>query len=207
MPRYYFSVRYLSSNADMRLLSGRCITALHYYLINNKPYDIGVSFPLWTDKTLGREIDFVCEGLDKLQKLRNCDYFSMMIREGLFAVSDVDVVNEKGIVEVRFVRNQGIKKIFPGEMRRRLTRARKRAETRGEAFAPSKLASPKEFGVFHSSFLGSSSTGQSFMLHIQREIDRSCQREGVGSRIFNSYGLATMQSHRGSVPQRLNQQE
>jgi CRISPR-associated endonuclease Csy4 len=55
MPIYYFSVRYLPDNADVRLLSGRCITALHYYLINNEPYNVGASFPLWTDETMGDE--------------------------------------------------------------------------------------------------------------------------------------------------------
>ncbi|GHA91650.1 type I-F CRISPR-associated endoribonuclease Cas6/Csy4 [Modicisalibacter luteus] len=203
MSIYYFSVHYLPANPDVRLLSGRCITALHYYLLNNEPYNVGVSFPSWTDETMGEEIAFVCEARKKLEEFRRCKYFAVMERERLFAVTDVNVVNEQQAAEARFVRNQEVKKAFPGEMRRRLVRAKKRAEERGEIFDPRKLAKPREFGFFHSSFLGSSSTGQSFLLHIQREIVVSSRRAEYGSKLFNSYGLATTQTYRGSVPVRL----
>ncbi len=153
---------------------------------------------------MGNEIVFVCETHKKLEEFRSCTYFAIMRREGLFAVTDVNVVNEQQAAEVRFVRNQEAKKAFPGEMRRRLVRAKKRAEERGEIFDPRKLAKPREFGFFHSSFLESSSTGQSFLLHIQRVIVASSRREKSGDKLFNSYGLATTQTCRGSVPVRLD---
>lgn len=58
MKRYYFSINYLPADADFGLLSGRCITALHYFVINNHPFDMGVSFPRWSCQSLGGAIDF-----------------------------------------------------------------------------------------------------------------------------------------------------
>ncbi|MFG6159526.1 type I-F CRISPR-associated endoribonuclease Cas6/Csy4 [Halomonas sp. 1390] len=200
MNRYFFSVRYLVPDADVGLLSGRSMTALHYFVINNHPFDIGVSFPCWSAQSLGDVMDFVCEDKTKLSLFRECGYLSMMKGEGLFDVGDVGMVDDESIDEVRFVRNQGIKKIFPGEMRRRLKRAKKRALERGEAFQPEKLANQREVERFHSSFMESSSTGQSFMLHIQMEAGATYMEKREAGKVFSSYGLATNQVSRGTVP-------
>ncbi len=200
MSRYYFSVNYLPVDADFGLLSGRCITALHYFMINNHPFDMGVSFPKWSDLSLGDTIDFFCEDKDKLDNFKSNKYFSMMADQRLFAIGDTALAEDGEYEEVKFFRNQAIDKIFPGAMRRRLTRAKKRAEKRGEVFDPTKVGRPNVVDNFHSSFLESQSTGQPFMIHIQlgRSVLRGNGEKEEGG--FSSYGLATSRMHSGTVP-------
>ncbi|TLF45897.1 type I-F CRISPR-associated endoribonuclease Cas6/Csy4 [Halomonas urmiana] len=81
-----------------------------------------------------------------------------------------------------------------------LKRAKRRALERGEAFQAEKLANQREVECFHSSFMESSSTGQSFMLHIQMEAGATYMEKRVAGKVFNSYGLATNQEFRGTVP-------
>ena len=200
MKRYYFSINYLPADADFGLLSGRCITALHYFIINNHPFDIGVSFPRWSCQSLGGAIDFFCEDKDKLSLFKGGKYFSMMAGHEIFDVGEISAVVHEEHEEVRFFRNQAVDKIFPGAMRRRLARAKKRAEKRGEVFDPTKISRSKVVDRFHSSFLESQSTGQPFMIHIQLERNvlnyNGEQEEGK----FNTYGLATSHMHNGTVP-------
>lgn len=84
----------------------------------------------------------------------------------IFEIGEISSVGYGEHEEVRFVRNQAVDKMFPGAMRRRLARAKKRAEKRGEIFDPTKISRSKVVDRFHSSFLESQSTGQPFMIHI-----------------------------------------
>ncbi|QTP54690.1 type I-F CRISPR-associated endoribonuclease Cas6/Csy4 [Billgrantia sulfidoxydans] len=198
MNRYCFSINYLPTDSDCALLSGRCITALHYFIINNHPFDIGVSFPNWSCLSLGGAIDFFCEDKDKLARFQDNEYFSMMAGHDLFEVGEIFSVVCGEYEEVRFFRNQAVDKVFPGAMRRRLARAKKRAEKRGEKFDPMKVNNSRVVDSFHSSFLESQSTGQPFMIHIQ--LERNVLHNGGVEGMFNSYGLATGHKHKGTVP-------
>ncbi|WP_152484006.1 type I-F CRISPR-associated endoribonuclease Cas6/Csy4 [Halomonas sp. THAF5a] len=200
MKRYYFSINYLPADADFGLLSGRCITALHYFVINNHPFDIGISFPKWSCQSLGGAIEFFCEDKAKLALFKEDKYFSMMADHEIFEIGEISSVGYGEHEEVRFVRNQAVDKMFPGAMRRRLARAKKRAEKRGEIFDPTKISRSKVVDRFHSSFLESQSTGQPFMIHIQLErsvLHGNGEKEEGG---FSSYGLATSRMHSGTVP-------
>ena len=57
--RYFFAIHYVPAKADCGLLAGRCISTLHGYLLNHAVTQIGVAFPSWSDKSIGRTIAFV----------------------------------------------------------------------------------------------------------------------------------------------------
>lgn len=194
MKRSYFTVTYLPINCDYSLLAGRCIGILHGYLSRFELDSIGVSFPNWNDETVGNQIAFVSENQSHLQALRQQNYFQMMSHDDLFKLSAVRAVPEFDD-EVQFVRNQSISKAFAGERRRRLARAKRRADARGEEYNPSYEFVPKEIEHFHSIPVTSNSNKNEFVLHVQLSEEPtalSCQ--------FNKYGFATNEHYLGTVP-------
>lgn len=194
MKRYFFCVKYLLDGSDPQLLAGRCISVLHGYMIKHSISSIGVSFPQWSYDSLGLSIAFVSDDLEHLRTLRTQSYFNMMSDEGFFSITEVMQVPEN-LQEVRFVRNQSVAKLFAGETRRRLARAKRRAEERGDVFDPKGLNIPCEVVPFHCVKAGSRSNGQYFVLHIQKETT-----ESKLSTEFNNYGFATNVNIRGTVP-------
>ena len=193
--RYFFVVKFLPDNADTSLLCGRCISIMHGF-INKNPTGknaVGVSFPFWTEESLGNAIAFVAEDKELLIGLSFQPYFSLMKEEGLFELSGVLPVADDA-KEVRFIRNQAIGKSFLGSKRRRMKRAQDRAEKLGN-IQPNKVNEDRVFDNFHRIPLSSQSTNQDIMLHVQKE-------ECVDIRLnhFNSYGLATNQAWKGTVP-------
>ncbi|MFA8092117.1 type I-F CRISPR-associated endoribonuclease Cas6/Csy4 [Klebsiella oxytoca] len=156
---------------------------------------IGVSFPDWNMRTPGRSIAFVSTNRSVLEAFRHRSYFQMMEEAHLFSISQVLNVPE-ACMYVRFVRNQNVAKIFPGERKRRLERAKRRANERGEFFHPHTPAIEREIDFFHSIFMQSSSNGHNYVLHIQKQAVDS-----VNNDTFNSYGLASNQIHKGCVPE------
>ncbi|WP_417345542.1 type I-F CRISPR-associated endoribonuclease Cas6/Csy4 [Ferrimonas sp.] len=193
-PRYFFAIRYLARNADYTLLAGRCLSILHGFLKRHSATGIGVSFPDWSENTVGASIAFIGSEQLILKQLRSQPYFTMMATDSLFEVTEVAEVPE-ACPEVRFTRNQGVAKCFAGEKRRRLARARRRAASRGEPFRPVAEIHGREIIPFNSALMESKSTGQQYLLHIQREGEVSQVCEG-----FGGYGLATNRHHRGTVP-------
>ncbi|MGO2323934.1 type I-F CRISPR-associated endoribonuclease Cas6/Csy4 [Vibrio casei] len=193
--RYFFVVKFLPDYADTSLLCGRCISIMHGF-INKNPTGknaVGVSFPFWTEESLGNAIAFVAEDKELLIGLSFQPYFSLMKEEGLFELSAVLPVADDA-KEVRFIRNQAIGKSFLGSKRRRMKRAQDRAEKLGN-IQPNKVNEDRVFDNFHRIPLSSQSTNQDIMLHVQKE---GC----VDIRLnhFNSYGLATNQAWKGTVP-------
>tara|TARA_R110001583_G_scaffold96841_1_gene241530 strand:- start:777 stop:1385 length:609 start_codon:yes stop_codon:yes gene_type:complete len=195
MKRYFFTVEFLLTDSDPELLSGRCISILHGFLKAHHLAGIGVCFPRWSNSTIGRVIGFVSTSREHLLSFRSQPYFENMSLGDFFSLSEVLAVPDD-VGEVRFVRNQGIKKCFVGEKRRRLARAKLRAEERGEVFDPTQLSFERELEHFHRAVMDSQSTGERFVLHIQKQ-----QVEGVLSFEFNHYGLATNEGWRGTVPE------
>lgn len=195
MKRYYFMVRFLPEQANLALLTGRCISVMHGFICKREIQGLGVSFPAWSDASIGHVIAFVHEDKGVLNELKLQGYFQDMQECGFFSVGDVGAVPDD-CNEVRFKRNQSIAKMFAGEARRRLKRLEKRAHARGESFTPSKCCEPRELDNFHCIAIESKSTGQGFLLHVQKEkVRRPEQAE------FNQYGLATNQEQKGTVPE------
>ncbi|TKB46220.1 type I-F CRISPR-associated endoribonuclease Cas6/Csy4 [Ferrimonas sediminicola] len=195
MSRYYFAIRYLPKNADCTLLAGRCLSILHGFLRRHPFAGIGVSFPDWGENTIGVSIAFVSAEKAVLRQLIHQPYFAMMASDRLFELTEVAEVPEAGS-EIRFTRNQGIAKCFAGEKRRRLARAKRRAASRGEPFRPVAETHGREITPFHCALMESKSTGQQYLLHIQREDGASQVCDD-----FGGYGLATNCHHRGTVPE------
>lgn len=194
--RYYFCIRYTPVQADCGLLAGRCISQMHLFMVNHHQAmnRIGVIFPDWNESTVGQTIAFVAEDKEMMIGLSFQPYFSLMVKEGLFELSSICEVPEN-LGEVRFVRNQTINKSFLGSKKRRIKRSMVRAELSG---AEQRLPVTNEDRVidsFHRIPISSGSSGEDYMLFVQKEFVG--ERGGAN---FNSYGLATNQERRGTVP-------
>ncbi|HBH7879378.1 TPA: type I-F CRISPR-associated endoribonuclease Cas6/Csy4 [Vibrio parahaemolyticus] len=196
MSRYYFSIRYLPEQANNELLAGRCISRMHGFISNDRNSEfknsVGISFPRWNEHSVGNVIAFISTNKDLLVGLFFQPYFSTMVGEGLFEISSVELVPDD-VGEIRFVRNQTIAKSFIGSKKRRINRGMRRTEVIGQDYF-SESEEEREFDFFHSVPMSSSSENE-FILHIQREALSGGNQSG-----FNSYGLATNDKWRGTVP-------
>ncbi|HDY7993078.1 TPA: type I-F CRISPR-associated endoribonuclease Cas6/Csy4 [Vibrio vulnificus] len=194
--RYYFCIRYTPVQADYELLAGRCISQMHLFMVNNRQAmnRIGVIFPDWNESTVGQTIAFVAEDKEMMIGLSFQPYFSLMVNEGLFELSSICEVPEN-FGEVRFVRNQTINKSFLGSKKRRIKRSMVRAELSGAEQRLPVTNEDRAIDSFHRIPISSGSSGEDYMLFVQKEF--------VSERVaanFNSYGLATNQERRGTVP-------
>ena len=194
--RFFFAIHYIPAKADCGLLAGRCISTLHGYLLNHADAQIGVAFPCWSNKSIGRTIAFVSEHSSHLTQFRERTYFQTMQGDGLFELSPVLEVPDD-CAEVRFIRNQNLAKLFVGERRRRLLRSKRRVAEREELFVPKAPAINQEIAPFHCALIQSASNAQSYVLHIQKQ---SCDSED-STNTYSRYGLASPNSYRGSVPE------
>lgn len=195
--RYYFCIRYTPVQADYELLAGRCISQMHLFMVNNRQAmnKIGVSFPDWSDVTVGQTIAFVADDKEVMVGLSFQPYFSLMVNEGLFEISSVFEVPDNAI-EVRFTRNQTIGKSFLGSKKRRIKRSMARAELSGVELLLPATNEERVIDSFHRIQISSASSGEYYILFVQKE--------SVGERVagnFNSYGLATNQERKGTVPE------
>lgn len=194
--RFFFAIHYIPAKADCGLLAGRCISTLHGYLLNHADAQIGVAFPCWSNKSIGRTIAFVSEHSSHLTQFRERTYFQTMQGDGLFELSPALEVPDD-CAEVRFIRNQNLAKLFVGERRRRLLRSKRRVAERGELFVPKAPAVNQEIAPFHCALIQSASNGQSYVLHIQKQL---CDSRDT-TKTYSHYGLASPNSYRGSVPE------
>uniref|UniRef100_A0A486XJJ7 CRISPR-associated protein, Cse2 family n=1 Tax=Rheinheimera sp. BAL341 TaxID=1708203 RepID=A0A486XJJ7_9GAMM len=174
---------------------GRCINVMHGFICKNDISGLGVTFPAWTDSSIGHVIAFVHTDAAILDDLKQQPYFKDMAELDVFSITSVAAV-PKGCAEVRFKRNQGIAKMFVGETRRRLKRLEKRALARGDVFKPVKHLKQREFETFHCIAMGSATTSQDFLLHVQKESLTTQEKPD-----FSQYGLASNKVHIGSVPE------
>lgn len=193
--RYAFVIKFIPEKVDEKLLAGRCIKILHYHHVKYSEFSVGVGFPAWTCESIGRHISFSGMSSRQILDLNEDHYFRFMKNEGFFDVSDVFEVPEH-VCDSRFVRNQGVSKCFAGEKRRRMLRAKRRAELRGEPFVPENTLDGRVIDNYHVAYVDSSSTNQRFALFIQKEIASDEVSSG-----YNAYGLATNSHHRGTVPE------
>lgn len=194
MQRYYFIVEFIPKRTNLELLTGRCISVMHGFICKHSIQGLGISFPSWTETSIGASIAFIHPDAMTLAGLREQAYFQDMKHIGFFKLSDISEVPDT-CKEVRFKRNQTIAKIFAGDSRRRLARLKRRAEARGKHFTPPIRNQAKELGPFHCVAVSSASTSQDFLLHIQKEtVNQATSIE------FNQYGLSTNQKFTGTVP-------
>lgn len=195
--RYYFLIRYTPAQADYELLAGRCISQMHLFMVNNRQAmnRIGVSFPDWNESTVGQTIAFVAEDKDMMIGLSFQPYFSLMVNEGLFEISSVCEVPDTA-AEVRFVRNQMIGKSFLGSKKRRIKRSMARAQLLDAGTSLPVTNEERIVDSFHRIPISSSSSGEDYILFVQKEL---VSERGVAN--FNSYGLATNQERKGTVPE------
>lgn len=194
--RSFLLIRYLPEHSDNELLAGRCISQLHKFMVNNTSAmnQMAVSFPSWSVDSVGNTIAFVAEDKELLVGLSFQPYFSVMVKEELFEVSPVCEV-PPNVVEVRFVRNQIIGKSFIGSKRRRMKRSLARADLSGVESSSPVTNEERVIDSFHRIPISSGSSAQEYILFVQKEF--------FGERVavnFNSYGLATNQERRGTVP-------
>lgn len=184
-------VSFLPKEANLVLLTGRCISIMHSFICKHNIQGMGVSLPEWSDTSIGNVIAFIHSDEAVLNTLKEQIYFQDMQGYGFFELSKVSIVPDD-CGEVRFKRNQAIAKIFVGESRRRLKRLKKRALARGDVFNPQKLSISR--GHFHRIAM-SSSTQEEYILHIQKEkVD--CKTEPI----FSSYGFSSNVKFNGTVP-------
>ena len=192
--RYFFTISFIPKHADCGLLAGRCISTMHGFTSRNKVKGgIAISFPKWSLESLGNGIAFISEEKELLIGLSFQPYLTVMKSEGLFEISDVTDVPDS-LPEVRFVRNQTIGKSFLGSKKRRIKRSLVRAEISGADHIPVAEES-RVLDHFHRVPISSDSSGQDFILHVQK-----VAVENRDEPFFNSYGLATNQEKRGTVP-------
>lgn len=193
MQRYFFAVKFLLPETDPSLVAGRCISVLHGFTVKHKAASIGVAFPEWSTASLGNSIAFVSNEPGLLGDFADQPYFKVMQSEGFVELTGLQTVPD-GLSEVRFVRNQRAAKMFPGEKKRRLKRAKMRAEKRGEDFVPKISTMQREENLLHPVLMDSKSSQQRYLLFIQKEE----AEEPVYD--YSSYGLATLQERQGTVP-------
>ena len=194
MTRYYFCIRYLPELVDECLLSGRCIYVLHGFITKREYRGIGVSFPDWSNASLGKSIAFVSQDKVVLEVLSSQSYFQMMENDNIFSISPVTKVSDN-CPEIRFKRNQNIAKCFVGERKRRLARAKRRAEARGDKFEPVLDLAKREVEPFHRVIVFSKSLNTNIIFHVQKQINIQYIRCDYGP-----YGLATNEKYLGTVP-------
>lgn len=192
MTRCYFMVSFLPKEANLVLLTGRCISIMHGFICKRNIQGMGVSLPAWSDTSIGNVIAFIHSDEAVLNTLKEQMYFQDMQDDGFFKLSKVSLVPDN-CGEIRFKRNQAIAKIFVGESRRRLKRLKKRALARGEVFNPQKYSISRDH--FHRIAMSSSRTQEEYILHIQKEkVD--CKTEPI----FSSYGFSSNVKFNGTVP-------
>ncbi|MCL1076917.1 type I-F CRISPR-associated endoribonuclease Cas6/Csy4 [Parashewanella spongiae] len=193
--RSYFYITYLPENVNNELLAARCVNVLHGFVAKEDVVDIGISFPAWSEHTVGNQLAFVSTSKSKLTRILHHNYFSMMKEDGLFYISNIEPV-PTGLKEIQFLRNNTIAKTTLGEKRRRNKRAFERAEARGDEYAPVQNNQAQFIHNYHILNCTSGSKNMSFPLYIQKREDTSHQNCD-----FNHYGLASNKLYSGTVPE------
>lgn len=140
-------------------------------------------------------IAFVSINKSQLEAFMKRAYFQVMETNGLFTLSQVIKVPDS-CHNVQFIRNQNVEKIFVGGRKRILARVKRRAEARGEIFQPQIPTQTTDVGFFHCIFMQSITSGQNYVLYIQKQ---SC--DGIKHGHYSSYGLASNNIYTGYVPE------
>lgn len=197
MKWYYKTITFLPEMCNNELLAAKCLRILHGFNYQYKTRNIGVSFPLWCDETVGQKVSFVSTNKMELDLLLKQHYFSQMEQIRYFHISNTELV-PKGCTYVSFKRCQSIDKVTPAGQARKIRRLEKRAQSRGELFDPSAFVQ-KENAVlahYHSLEESSQRTNRNFRLNIRMYSEQHLE----GSSVFSSYGLSNSENSLQPVP-------
>ncbi|WP_305846315.1 type I-F CRISPR-associated endoribonuclease Cas6/Csy4 [Photobacterium kishitanii] len=194
--RYFFVIKFLPEYANPELLSGRSISVLHGFVKTNEIINnsIGISFPKWSDDSIGMAIAFISTDREYLCGLSYQPYFTYMKKEGFFDISQITEVPCE-VNELRFVRNSAIDKSFLKSKNKRLKRSERRAREVKRKYIPVSRED-RIFDHFHSIPMSSKGTERDFVLQIQK---KTCDITRIDNQ-FNGYGFATNEKWLGSVP-------
>lgn len=194
--RSFFYIQYLPENLNAEFLAGRCLRILHGFMASRQLTNIGVSFPAWSEASIGNIIAFVSSDIQLLSTLKTQNYFETMEREGYFRISHVRVIpQEICLSEHMFYRERQQEMLTPAARERALKRLKKRAEARGETYQPF-LQCPKNkiFQHYHAVPIEGSER-QIIQFNIGKMDVTS-----PNSAIFSSYGLGKRNEKMGTVP-------
>ncbi|WP_082628918.1 type I-F CRISPR-associated endoribonuclease Cas6/Csy4 [Alishewanella sp. WH16-1] len=194
--RSFFYIQYLPEKLNPEFLAGRCLRVLHGFMSSRQLNNIGVSFPAWSENSIGSTIAFVSPDNRLLSSLKSQKYFLTMEQEGYFKLSNVQTISsELCSNEDLFYRERQQETLTPAARERAFRRLKSRAEARGETYK-SLMSYPgnKVLQKCHSVPLEISSR-QIIQFNIGK-IDVTAQSEAI----FSSYGLGKKDVKIGSVP-------
>ena len=193
---YFRTITFLPEYRNNEALAAKCIKELHSFNYKYSTRSIGISFPLWTQETVGRKLTFVSANKRELDCLISRAYFSQMAKLSYFSISKPQAVPDDCSYAL-FSRKQSIDKSTPSGFARKLKRLERRALERGETFNPELYSKnvKTEFHHYHS-LEEESSSGDKFSLRIQMNV--SVNNEGKA--IFSSYGLGNSEAGLRLVP-------
>ncbi|MDP5133188.1 MAG: type I-F CRISPR-associated endoribonuclease Cas6/Csy4 [Paraglaciecola sp.] len=196
MMRGFFYIQYLPENLNAEFLTGRCIRLLHGFMTKNQLFNIGLSFPSWSEASVGNTIAFISKDSQLLTNLKSQKYFLNMAAEGYFKVSDVIGIPPDFVTkELIFFRERQQEKLTPAARLRNLERLKKRAEARGEIYQPAQLFSESKLieKTHPVPVEGSNRKMIQFNLGKIEDVTRNDDK-------FSSYGLGSAHDKIGTVP-------
>ncbi|MFS1954926.1 type I-F CRISPR-associated endoribonuclease Cas6/Csy4 [Vibrio cyclitrophicus] len=197
MKWYYKTVTFLPARCNNESLAAKCLRILHGFNYEYETRNIGVSFPLWSDDTIGNKISFVSTNKIELDLLLKQHYFTQMKELHYFDISNTKVVPD-GCEYFSFKRCQSIDKSSAAGQARKLRRLEKRAIARGESFNPTLIKQRESIVLphYHSLEVSSQSNNNFFQLNIQMKSMQSFE----GDPMFSSYGLSNTDNSYQAVP-------
>ncbi|NRB69616.1 MAG: type I-F CRISPR-associated endoribonuclease Cas6/Csy4 [Vibrio sp.] len=197
MKWYYKTITFLPERCNNESLAAKCLRVLHGFNYQYETRNIGVSFPLWCDETVGKKISFVSTNKMELDLLLKQHYFIQMEQLLYFHISNTDLAPED-CTYVSFRRCQSIDKVTAAGQARKIRRLEKRAQSRGEVFDSSSFAQ-KEHTVlthYHSLEESSKQTNRNFRLNIRMFSEQNHE----GASVYSSYGLSNSENSLQPVP-------
>jgi len=196
MKRFYFTVSFLGKDINEAFLVGRCLKILHGFYYKQAIHDIGVSFPDWSNNSIGKRLVFVSTNESSLKFLKVQKYFVDMVELNYFLISNIDKCTLDSKNSAIFSRNHKADELTVYAQKTKLRRLKKRAEKRGEIYQP-KGREPSELIIpFHHEVPMSSRENENdFALKIEKK-----HFSKPNGNIFNSYGLSTNKENINPVP-------
>ncbi|MCY9844553.1 type I-F CRISPR-associated endoribonuclease Cas6/Csy4 [Vibrio caribbeanicus] len=197
MKWYYKTITFLPEQCNNETLAAKCLHVLHGFNYHYETRNIGVSFPLWCDATVGKKISFVSKNKIELDLLLKQHYFIQMEQLQYFHISDTSLVPDD-CKYVSFKRCQSIDKVTPAGQVRKIRRLEQRANARGEQLNLSSFAQKEHIVLahYHSLEETSKQTNRNFRLNIRVFSEQSQE----GASVFSSYGLSNSENALQPVP-------
>lgn len=194
--RSFFYIQYLPESLNSEFLAGRCLRILHGFMSSKQLNNIGVSFPAWSDNSIGSTIAFVSPDNKLLSTLKSQKYFVSMEQEGYFKLSEIKTIpSDLCSSEHLFFRERQQEMLTPAARERALKRLKKRAEARGETYQPF-LKYPENKILQHYHAVPIESSERQIIQFNIGKIDVTTPNTAV----YSSYGLGKRNENVGTVP-------